>query len=399
VLGALWIGSALLLAQTTVPDLELPHVDAARYFSPAELERADDVRGVTRALWAGAVAVELAVLALFAWKGRALARALRRVARGRIRTGVALGLVAALALWLAGLPLAAVRHWWNRRHDLSRQGYDDWLVDRALSLGVRAALVALAVAGVVWLASRLGGRWWLAASPALALLAVGYVLAQPLVVDPLFNRFRPLHLDRELAVEVERLGAKIGVDVETVQVADASRRTTTANAYVAGIGPTRRVVFYDTILDGRFSDRELASVAAHELAHVERRHVWKGVAWFVLLSVPALALVARVTERRGGLRDPALVPLALLVALGFSLVTLPLQNALSRRYEAEADWIALRATDDPEAAIGLDRRLALTSLADPDPPTWAKIVLSTHPPTVERIGMAEAYRSSPRGER
>jgi STE24 endopeptidase len=398
VLGALWIGSALLLAQTTVPDLELPHVDAARYFSPAELERADDVRGVTRALWAGAVAVELAVLALFAWKGRALARALRRVARGRIRTGVALGLVAALALWLAGLPLAAVRHWWNRRHDLSRQGYDDWLVDRALSLGVRAALVALAVAGVVWLASRLGGRWWLAASPALALLAVGYVLAQPLVVDPLFNRFRPLPA-RELAVEVERLGAKIGVDVETVQVADASRRTTTANAYVAGIGPTRRVVFYDTILDGRFSDRELASVAAHELAHVERRHVWKGVAWFVLLSVPALALVARVTERRGGLRDPALVPLALLVALGFSLVTLPLQNALSRRYEAEADWIALRATDDPEAAIGLDRRLALTSLADPDPPTWAKIVLSTHPPTVERIGMAEAYRSSPRGER
>jgi STE24 endopeptidase len=161
---------------------------------------------------------------------------------------------------------------------------------------------------------------------------------------------------------------------------------------VAGLGPTRRVVFYDTILDGRFRDSELASVAAHELAHVARRHVWKGVAWFGLLAVPGLALVAWATERRGGLRDPALVPLGLLVALAVSLVTLPVQNAVSRRYEAEADWIALRATGDPDASIGLDRRLALSSLGDPDPPGWARIVLSTHPPAVARIAMAEAYR-------
>ena len=386
----------MLLARTTVPELELPELDPRRYFSSAEVERADRFRAVTRALWAGSVAVEAAVLALVVWRARPLAGAVGRFARGRVRTGIGVGLLAVGATWLAALPLGATRHWWNRRYELSRQGWDAWLGDRALALGVRAALVAIAVAGAVWLAGRLGRRWWLAAAPALVALAGAYVLAQPLVVQPLFNRFEPLP-DRALAAEVERLGVRIGVEVETVQVADASRRTTAANAYVAGIGPTRRVVFWDTILDGRFSDRELASVAAHELAHVERRHLWKGVAWFALLAVPGLALVALVTERWGGLRDPALVPLGLLVALAVFLLTLPLQNAVSRRYEAEADWIALRATADPDAAIALDRRLTVTSLGDPDPPAWAKAVLSTHPPALERIAMAEAFRAYDRG--
>ena len=389
--GLLWLGLALLLARTTVPELDLPRLDADRYFSREELERADRFRGVTRALWVAAVVLELAVLAAFAWKARGIAAAIGGRLRGRVRTGVALGILAVAAVWAAGLPLGAARHWWNRRYDLSTQGYEAWLGDRALALVIHAVLVGLAVSGAVWLAGRLGRRWWLAASPALAVLALVYVLAQPLIVDPLFNRFEPLR-DRALAAEVTELAQEIGVRVSTVQVADASRRTTTANAYVAGIGPTRRVVFYDTILDGRFADDELASVAAHELAHVERRHLWKGIAWFLLLAVPGLTLVTRLTERRGGLRDPALVPLALFVALAFSLVTLPLQNAVSRRYEAEADWIALKATNDPDAAVGLDRRLTVTSLGDPDPPDWAKLLLSTHPPALERIAMAEEYR-------
>ena len=387
-----WAGAAALLLRTAVPgDLALPALDPGDLFPAGFLERVDRFRAVTRALWAGSVAVQLVVLTAFAWRARPLSGRIATRARGPIRTGLALALAAVAATWVATLPLGAVRHWWNRRYDLSRQGWDGWLADRAIGVGVRALLVAIAVAGALWLAGRLGPRWWVAGAPALVTVAALYVLVQPLVVQPLFNRFQPLP-DRALATEVRRLGERIGVNVETVQVADASRRTTTPNAYVAGLGPTRRVVFYDTILDGRFRDSELASVAAHELAHVARRHVWKGVAWFGLLAVPGLALVAWATERRGGLRDPALVPLGLLVALAVSLVTLPVQNAVSRRYEAEADWIALRATGDPDASIGLDRRLALSSLGDPEPPGWARIVLSTHPPAVARIAMAEAYR-------
>ena len=362
------------------------------YFPAEALERGDRFRTVTRLLWAASVVAELLVLVVLVRKARPLTGRVRRLARGRARTGVALALLAAALASVATLPLGVARHWWNRRYGLSEQGWAAWASDRALGLGVRAALLALAVSGAVWLAHRLGRRWWAAGAPALVAVGALYVLAQPLVVQPLFNRFEPLP-DRRLADEVERLGERIGVEVNRVEVADASRRTTAANAYVAGIGPTRRVVFYDTILDGRFGDAELTSIAAHELAHVERRHVPKGIAWFALLAVPGVVVVAVATERRGGLRDPALVPLGILVALLFSLVTLPVQSAVSRRYEAEADWIALRATDDPNAAIALDRRLTLTSIGDPSPPAWTRILLATHPPPLDRIAMAEAYRA------
>jgi STE24 endopeptidase len=218
------------------------------------------------------------------------------------------------------------------------------------------------------------------------------VLAQPLVIAPLFNRFEPLP-DRELAGQVEELAARMRVEVDDVLVADASRRTTTANAYVSGIGPTRRVVLYDTLLDGRFTEGEILSVSAHELAHVRERHLWKGLAWFALFAVPGVALLASITERRGGLADPRLVPLGLAFVFVYVLVTQPLANAVSRRYEAEADWLALRATGDPESAVALEQRFVTTSLSDPDPPAWVTYWLGTHPPPMERIAMAEAAAS------
>jgi STE24 endopeptidase len=301
------------------------------------------------------------------------------------------GVLVALSLWLALLPVGAVSHWWRRRYGLSEQGYVGWLRDSAVSLGVRAVLVAIAVAAAMFLATRLGPSWWLAGGPALVAVAAVFVLLQPLVVEPLFNRFEPVR-DRQLVADVEESGRALGVRVEDVLVADASRRTTTGNAYVSGIGPTKRVVLFDTLLDGRFGDGEIRAIAAHELAHVARSHLWKGIAWFALLAVPAAFLIAWVTERRGGLDHPALVPLALTVALVFSLATLPFQNLVSRRYEAEADWLALEATRDPQSAVELDRRLVLTNLADPDPPAWLYAAFSTHPSPLERIAMALAFR-------
>ena len=240
------------------------------------------------------------------------------------------------------------------------------------------------------LARRIGARWWLAGAPALVCLAALFVVLQPLVIQPLANRFEPLQ-DRALAREIERLAARQGVDIDRVEVADASRRTTTANAYVAGIGPTRRVVLYDTILDGRFPRGEVLAVAAHELAHVGRKHLWKGIGWFALLAAPGVLLLTRLTERKGGLQDPAVVPLGLLVALLFYLGTLPLQNVVSRRYEAEADWLALQATRDPQSEITLERRFVTTSLADPRPPRWVTLWFGTHPPPLERIAMARVF--------
>jgi STE24 endopeptidase len=384
----LWLAAALVLWRTEVPDLALPDLDPRDYFAAAELERIDDYRSVSRLLFLASLAAEIAVLALLVWRAGALAARLERVGRGRVRTSVLVGLVVVLAVWLAGLPFAAVTHARRRDFGLSEQGWGGWLWDELTALGIRAVLVSIGVAGAVWLAGRFGPRWWLVGAPALAAIGVVFILLQPLVVQPLFNRFEPL-ADRELAAEIEELADGMGVDVDDVLVADASRRTTTANAYVAGIGPTRRVVLYDTLLDGRFADGEIRVVSAHELAHVERRHLWKGLAWFALLAVPGVFGLAWITNRRGGL-GPRLVPLGLAFVFAYVLVTQPLANAVSRRYEAEADWLALQATGDPASAVALERGFVRTGLADPDPPVWVTYWLGTHPPPLRRIAMAEA---------
>jgi STE24 endopeptidase len=394
--AAAWIAAGVFLWRTKVPALQLAELDPRAYFGAQELARISDFRRLTRGLLVASLVVEAGVLAVFVWKAGGLAEAVGGLARGRVRTGVAVAALITLALWLALLPLAGVSHWWRRRYGLSEQGYAGWLRDQAVSLAIEAVLVAVAVALFMALAASLGRSWWLAGGPALALAATLFVLAQPLVIQPLFNRFEPLP-DRALAARIEALAREEGVDVESVEVSDASRRTTAANAYVAGIGPTRRVVLFDTLLDGRFTDREVLSVAAHELAHVGRRHLWKGLGWLALIAIPCMFVVAWATERRGGLADPAAVPLGLAVAFALIVLTLPLSNAVSRRYEAEADWIALRATGDPAAFVEVERKLVLSGLIDPDPPGWLSFWTSTHPSAMKRIAMARVFSARSRG--
>ncbi len=126
-------------------------------------------------------------------------------------------------------------------------------------------------------------------------------------------------------------------------------------------------MLWDTLIDGRFTNRELRVVIAHELGHLARNHIWKEVGWYALFAFPGAYLIARATRRRGGMGTPEAVPLALFVLVVLGLLALPLQNAISRHMEAEADWMALRTTHDPTAAVGLFRRFVPTTLDEPDP--------------------------------
>jgi STE24 endopeptidase len=173
-------------------------------------------------------------------------------------------------------------------------------------------------------------------------------------------------------------------------VQTVSDTTRAANAYSIGIGPTERVIFWDTLLQ-EFTLREVRFVAGHELAHLARNHIAKGIGWAGLLTLPVLWLVAFVTERRGGLREPGNVPLGLLVLVVATIALLPLQNAISRRYETEADWIGLGGTRDPGAARGLFKGFAEESLQDPTPPGWVHVFLDDHPTVLQRIELARAW--------
>ena len=157
------------------------------------------------------------------------------------------------------------------------------------------------------------------------------------------------------------------------------------------MGPSSRIVLWDTLLDGRFSNREVDVVLAHELAHHSSNHIPEAIGWFALFALPGAFVLMLATRRRGGMGEPAAVPLALLVSAVFSLVVLPAQNLVSRGMEAEADWKALQTTRDPVAARKLFVNFGRTDLANPDPPLWAHVLFDSHPTLAQRVAMAEAW--------
>ena len=212
----------------------------------------------------------------------------------------------------------------------------------------------------------------------------------PVVLDPVFNDFTPLP-EGQTRSDVLELAGAAGVTVGEVYSVDASRRTTAANAYVTGLGPTKRVVLYDTLLD-RYSRDEVRLVVAHELAHVRHRDVPRGVAYAAIVA-PALGLAVQrlswtLSPQRG---TPATLPA---LALSAALVSGPIGvigNRLSRAVERRADQFALELAGASEAFVSFERAIALQYLADLDPPGWVSRLLATHPPTVERIGAAVAF--------
>jgi STE24 endopeptidase len=176
-------------------------------------------------------------------------------------------------------------------------------------------------------------------------------------------------------------------------VMDASRRTTAANAYVAGLGQTKRVVLYDTLVE-EFSYEELRLVVAHELSHVKYRDVPNGLLYLAIVAPFGMLAAARLTERLDADREPGprTVPAAALALAVLVPVLTGISNQLSRDVERRADVYAMELTGSTEAQIGFQRRIAEQNVSDPDPPRAWHIAFGTHPTTLERIGLAEALR-------
>ncbi len=350
----LWLVAAALLWRTRVPSgLHLPRLDANAVLGGHELRRAARHDRFLRWDWVAGTLAELAVLGYLA----------RRPPRAPAAGLAALALVAA---WAAQLPLALAAQWWDNRYGLAKGGYGSVLDTTQLTgIGLGCAVLVALIA----VARRIGRRWWLVAAPLLAGAAAVLVLVQPLLQSGL----RPLG--------------------QRVYVEKVSDETTEANAEAIGLGPTRRIVVWDTLLDGRFSDREIRFVLAHERAHLRRDHVLKGLAWFALLVLPATFVISRLVR----LEAPGAAAKALLAALAIQLALLPLTNAVSRRYEAEADWLALQRTRDPAAARVLFRDFARTSLQQPDPPGWSYVFLDDHPTLLQRNELAAAWAKARAG--
>ncbi len=325
-----------------------------------------------------------------------LRRRLDRLAPRPLLGAAAAGAAVAVLTTLATVPVGLVSHERAVDAGLSTQSLGPWLWDLARAAGITALLTAGGAALLIALVRRFGGRWWIPGAAAATGLAVVFVWIAPVVLAPIFNRFEPLPSGSRARAEVLELGRRAGVEIGEVYRVDASRRVTSLNAFVDGIGSTKRVVLYDNLLE-QAERPELRSVVAHELGHVANHDIRRGLVYFAVVAPLGLLfareLVAAIARHRGvDPASPAAVPIYLL-ALTVAAVVLGVPgNRLSRQVEASADEFALELTRDPAALIELQTRLARTNLSDPDPPGWYGAVFGTHPTTVERIGAAISYR-------
>ena len=371
-----------------MPGLHLSGLDQHRFFSEHALERGRSYSRGTQALWLGStVATVVALLVLM----RMLPKTVRGMALGRIGSAVIVGMVLLVTLWFVALPFGLAGLWWQHHWGLGPFDVLAWLDGQWTVLGAEAVSVLVSIVLVVGLAGRFR-RWWLIAGPVIVGIGALFAFTQGYLVGAVAH---PLpKQDDSLRADVRRLERIEGVQGTPLGVQDVSAWTDQANAYTAGFGSSSQVVLWDTLLDGRFTRGEERVVIAHELGHVKSRHILKAIGWSALIVLPTLWLLALATRSRGGMGRAENVPFAVLVLTLLSLLTPPVQNAVSRRYEAEADWRALSATRDPQSATRLFSSFQHTSLEEPSPPLWDYLWLENHPTLMQRIAMAQRWREA-----
>jgi STE24 endopeptidase len=382
-LAAVWsVGAWLLWSSSVVPPLQLPHLGEHAYFTAAQLHAAASFGRFQEVDWVLSTLAELGALTLYAWKG---ARFARESAAGRLGTGMLLGMIGFALVWAAQLPFGVAELWWERRHHLTHVGYFTDIFGNWLALGGQFVFLCVALAIVMGFARLLRERWWLAGAPAFIGLALLFAFVNPYLLTT--DRLQSPQL-RAAASRLERIEHVRHVPIVVESVHDI---TSLPNAEATGLGPSRRVVLWDTLVE-RFTPREVTVVIAHELGHLQHNHIWKDVGWYALFAFPGTFLIARLTRRRGGMAEPLAVPLSLLLLVWLGLLAQPLQNAVSRHMEAEADWSALQATHDPAGAVALFRRFVPTTLSEPNASTFDYVMLENHPTIMQRLAMVQAWR-------
>lgn len=376
--------AAVLLLRPREPVPRPRPVEARAYFSPAQIERGEAFRGGQRTLYGIRLLVEGALLILVVRR----VPETRRLSGRPVLAGAAAGAALSLGLAAATLPVSAVARERAREVGLVTQSWGGWAGDVAKSQAIGAGIAGAGGALLVFGMRRFGRGWWAPGAAAVFAFGALSVYAAPVVLDPLFNEFTPLERG-PLRTEVLELARRAEVDVGEVFVIDASRRTTAANAYVAGLGATKRVVLYDTLLRD-FEPAEVRLVVAHELAHVANRDVPNGLLFLAIVAPFGMFAVARAAEAMGARPGARAVP-ATALALAVAVPALAaVSNQLSRAVERRADADAMDLTGDPRTQIAFQRRIAVQNVADPDPPGWFHFLQGTHPTTLERIGAAEA---------
>jgi STE24 endopeptidase len=283
--------------------------------------------------------------------------------------------------------------------DLTSQSFGGWLTDAAKGLGVGIALGA-PVAALALFAIRRFRRWWLVLwLGSVPLILIGIVI-WPLFVDPLFNQFVPLR-DPVLRGKLLEEAGRAGIAGSRVYEVDKSKQTKEMNAYVTGLGPSKRIVLWDTLLSKMTHD-EILAVMGHEMGHYVLHHLWKGFAFSLAVSFVVFLIGQRIAEWGivrfgprwgcGSAADPAALPWLFLVLSIITFLLSPVISGFSRWEEHQADQFGLELTHLNEASATAFIKFAEDSKQDPWPSRFIEWWIYSHPPLGRRVEFALHYR-------
>ncbi len=396
------VGTLLLLALVLrwVPAQPVPPVsptDLDRDFTPEEQQRERRFRRRVRAWGLAGTALDVLVPTALVVSGVLVTDAVP----GPWWVGVVVVTsVVLLASRLVTLPGAVVVRRVSLEYSLAAGPWRRWLRDVVVGFVLAWSLGCLAMCGWVGAIRLWPHAWWMPVGAVAGLLVLVLSFLVPVVIEPLFARFTPM-AESPLRSRLLELAAHDGLVVGDVLVTDASTRTTALNAYVSGLGATRRVVVHDTLL-GRGRDDDVRAVVAHELGHVVAHDVRTGT---VLGAGGAVVVVAAASvvlswepvlrlAHLSGSGEPAVAGLLLAAGAWASLLGAPIQSAVSRRVERRADQHCLELTGDPGTVAAMHRSLAVTNLASLRPPRLLQLWFGSHPTSPERIAAARAWASS-----
>lgn len=342
----------------------------------------------------------LYVLILFSGWGRRLYSRLECFRWPSLLRFTAYALAVQAVAYFGCLPLRFVGYRLSRTYGISTQELGGWLRDKMVEFGVAAIPLALGLAGAMWLIRR-GGRWWLK----LWLVCIPFILfltvVQPVFIDPLYNKYSRLS-DPALEARILAMADEAEVPADRVYEANMSSKTNAYNAYVNGIGPTLRIVLWDTLY--RLDESEILPIVAHEIGHYVLHHLeWStlGLAGssLVLLFL-GQALYRYVFRRWGGAwgfrspGDPAAAAALLLLLSVLSFASLPFSNLVSRQAERAADEYGLTLAHTPEGVVSMNQKLAKSTYDDVYSPFLVRLFRDTHPSAMERIHDADQYARS-----
>ncbi|HZG70167.1 MAG TPA: M48 family metallopeptidase [Chondromyces sp.] len=304
-----------------------------------------------------------------------------------------------LLTFVLSFPLYYLSYNLSKRYEITVQSFPQWMKDQLIDFWLSFGMLTVVALILYALMKKFPKKWWLAAWGVFVPLAIFLMYIQLVLIDPLYNNFYPLK-DKNLEAKILDLASQADIPAEHVYEVNMSEKTNSLNAYVTGVGDHSRIVLWDTTLE-RLSDKEILFIMAHEMAHYVEKHIYFGIAGYLLLALAGFWLAARWMERFLLKYGPQLnihrisqlrtFPLLLLILSMLTFAASPVSNWVSRYQEMRADRYAIELTREKDPAIEAFQELTRAGLSQVNPPLLVKLFRYGHPTMLERINMIETY--------